>query len=175
MRCSHEYPPRAREVFFSLCRERRWGGGERSQSRRGAEGRRGSSARNLKWDPSLMMIWICGRRFVSLFVLRHVRPVSPKNRESPQQVAPARAGKISFLGNPRCGRRAVSCGNRGGEGVAPRFAQRRAARNAAVTSTSSAFRRDRPTECAARRSIVAPRSVPRGRETASARLRKPPS
>ena len=56
--------------------------------------------------------------------------------------------------------------------VAPRFAQRRAARSS-CRPDELGFRRDRPTECAARRSIVAPRSAPRGRETASARLRKP--
>lgn len=133
-------PSEGERSFFSLCRERTWGGGERSggrtetraEERRGAEGRRGSSARNLKWDPSLMMIWIC-RAALRLFVCPSSRSTcfAEKSRIAPAAGAVRARGKFFVFGQPavRSARRFLWESRRGRGRAAVRAETRRAKRS----------------------------------------------
>jgi hypothetical protein len=150
-------PSEGERSFFSLCRERTWGGGERSggrtetraEERRGAEGRRGSSARNLKWDPSLMMIWIC-RAALRLFVCPSSRSTcfAEKSRIAAAGGAVRARGKFRFWATRGAVGAPFPVGIEEGKG------SRRGSRRDAPRETQPSPRRARPF------AAIVPRSAP---------------
>ena len=140
-------PSEGERGFFSLCRERRWGGGERSHGRRGSEGRRGSSARNLKWDPSLMMIWIC-RAALRLSFISRSTCFAEKSRIAAAGGAVRARGKFRFWATRGAVGAPFPVGIEEGKG------SRRGSRRDAPRETQPSPRRARPF------AAIVPRSAP---------------